>query len=466
MSLYNLLRGIKEDFDKAGYELYIVGGAVRGMLQGQEPKDIDLATNALPEQVLQTLHEALRFSQIGFATVRVTGIGGYLNIDITTYRSKETYDLVSRTPKVEYGKSIDEDLARRDFTINAMAMELEADGQKGELIDPYGGKEDLTDKRLVIPGHDETILQDDPLRILRAARVISEEHFCASILLTRFAKRLASHILYISRERWLLEMDRILLGDYAEEAMKWLAQIGVLNYMLPEVLPTYDLKQPKEYHYKNVWKHTLAVISNCSKIKTVRWAALLHDLGKPRTCHVEDGVIHFYQHEEVSAYLAQCICTRFKMSNKDTKEIVALVRNHGRSNSYTHVWRDSAVYRLVTDMKDYLEHLFDLSRADITSQNPKRLKARLLELDSLVARANAVKEQRKIEPRLLPREKFIALLKYLGVRPGPEVARIKTCIEEAIADGEVSAEATIEELVAVLKDKNVKLSLKNTQIRP
>lgn len=453
-----LLRGIKEDFDKAGYELYIVGGAVRGMLQGQEPKDIDLATNALPEQILQTLHEALRFSQIGFATVRVTDIDNCPIVDITTYRSKETYNLISRTPKVEFGHSIDEDLARRDFTVNAMAIKLEADGQKGELIDPYGGKEDLTDKRLVIPGHDETILQDDPLRILRAARLISEEHFCASRQLTFFAKRLASHILYISRERWLLEMDRILLGDYVEAAMEWLAQLGVLNYMLPEVLPTYDLKQPKEYHHKNVWKHTLAVISNCPKIKTVRWAALLHDLGKPRTCRTEDGVIHFYRHEEVSAYLAQCICARFKMSNKDTKEIVALVKNHGRPNSYIYKWKDSAVYRLVVDIGEYLENLFDLSRADITSQQPEKVRLRLLKLDSLIARAYAIDKQRKTKPRLLPRDKFIAVLKWLDVEPGPEVARLKELIENGIADGEISAEGPIWELGQWLKP-----CLKNTE---
>jgi len=442
-----LLRGLKDDFDEAGYELYVVGGAVRGMLQGKEPKDIDLATNATPEQILEAIHEALRFSQIRFATIRVTGLGGHPIVDITTYRSKETYDLVSRTPKVEYGKNIYEDLARRDFTVNAMAINLTTN----ELIDPYRGKEDLANRSLQIPGNDETILRDDPLRILRAARLISEERFYASILLTRFATKLASHILYISRERWLMEMDRILLGNYVEVAMDWLAFIGVLNYMLPEALPTYDLKQPKEYHHKNVWKHTLAVINNCPKIKTVRWAALLHDLGKPRVCRVEDGVIHFYQHEEVSAYLAQCICTRFKISNKDTKEIVALVKNHGRANFYTYDWRDSAVYRLVTDMGEYLEHLFDLSKADITSQNPKRVKVRLLELSSLIARASAVEEQRKSEPRLLPREKFIALLKWLDVEPGPEVTRIKTCIEEAIADGEVLAEATTEELGTWLK---------------
>lgn len=429
-----LLKAVKNAFDKSGYELYVVGGAVRSFLQGREPKDIDLATNAVPEQILQAM-EPFKGSQIGFATIRITGINNVV-LDITTYRSKETYSLVSRTPKVEFGRLLSEDLARRDFTVNAMAMDL----GNGELIDPYGGREDLRRSQLKLPWDDRTILQDDPLRILRAARLISEEHFHPSDNLTFFAKHLASHILYISRERWLMEMDRILLGDYVETSMDWLVQIGVLNYMLPEVLPTYDLQQPKEYHHKNVWSHTLVVINNCPKTKTVRWAALLHDLGKPRTCKVTDGTIHFYQHEEVSAYLAQCICARFKMSNKDTKEIVTLVKNHMRPLFYTYKWKDSAVYRLVVDIGDYLEHLFELSKADVTGQIPEKVRLKSLELLSLMARAYKIEKQRKTRPRLLPRDKFIAVLKWLEVEPGPRVARLKEIIETGIADGEVSAE--------------------------
>ncbi|GAI72669.1 unnamed protein product [marine sediment metagenome] len=368
-----LFKQIKKIFQESHYQLYLVGGAVRDKLLKRESKDIDLGTNARPKEMLSILRE-FNCKHIGFGTIAVYKDSE--TIEITTFRKIEKYSGVDRIPEVVYGDCIDEDLERRDFTINAMAIDLIS----GKLIDPYFGESALKNRQLRIPKDDKLVLREDPLRMLRAARFISELGFEPSYSLVSDAIDLASHILFISRERWLMEMDRILLGNHVKKALDFLVDTKIINFILPEVIPSMGVEQPEEYHHKDVWEHTKDVVDNCPKNKNLRWAALLHDLGKPRVMTHKKGQIHFYRHEEVSAKLADHICGRFRMSNQDSKEIIFLVRNHLRPNFYSDKWRDSAVRRFVLDAGDYLANLLALSTADITSHRVSRVNAGLKNL--------------------------------------------------------------------------------------
>lgn len=452
MKTTKLTEQLKEIFTKNKYELYIVGGAVRDMLLDQVPHDIDLATDAKPDEILGILFGHDSFSkQIGFATIRVWQNSEI--IDITTYRKKETYNLIDRTPKVEFGETILEDLSRRDFTINAMAINIETQ----EIIDPFDGQIDLKNKTLRVPNDSEEPLKEDPLRILRAARFISKLGFKPSNSLVSDSIEYASHILYISRERWLMEMDQILLGDYVKNAFEFLEDTGIINFIFPEILPTISLEQPQDFHHKDVWQHTLGVIENCPRNKNLRWAALLHDLGKPRTRTIENKQIHFYQHEVVSAKLAEYICARFKMSNADSKEIIYLVRNHLRPSDYSSKWKDSSVRRLVLDSGYYLSNLLSLSQADITSHNPDRVNDGLDNVRKLMDRMNNLNKEKKLAPRLLSREKFCEILERLGIPSGKVARDIKELFETEIANNNISADESVEFFVNYLRTHSSKV---------
>lgn len=438
MKITKLTEQLKEIFTQADRDLYLVGGAVRDMLLNKTPKDIDLATDALPKEILDILlKHNLPNKQIGFATVRARQDSEI--IDITTYRKKETYNLIDRIPKVEFGETILEDLSRRDFTINAMAMNIETQ----EIIDPFNGQIDLKNERLRVPNDSAEPLKEDPLRILRATRFISKLGFRPEDRLTWDSIEYASHILYISRERWLMEMNQILLGDYIERAFEFLEDIGIINFILPEILPTIALEQPQDYHHKDVWKHTIDVIENCPKNKNLRWAALLHDLGKPRTRTIEDGVIHFYQHEVVSAKLTEYICARFRISNTDTKEIIYLVRNHLRPADYSSKWKNSTVRKLILDSGQYLANLLALSQADITSHNPNQIDKGLDTINKLMDRIDNLKKEKKLVPRLLSREKFLEILKELDIPSGIRAREIKEFFESEIANENILVDESV-----------------------
>lgn len=437
------LEQLRKIFREKNHQLYLVGGAVRDKLMGRKSKDIDLATDAKPEKMLFLLEGKFKHKHIGFGTVAIFADSG--TIEISTFRKIEKYSGIDRIPEVVYGDCIDEDLERRDFTVNAMAMDLET----GKLIDPYFGRGDLTRKRLRIPRNSKLPLREDPLRMLRAARFISEFGFEPSYNLVSDSTNLASHILFISRERWLMEMDRILLGDKTKNALNFLTKTTLINFILPEVIPSMDVEQPEEYHHKDVWEHTKDVINNCPKNKNLRWAALLHDLGKPRVMTHEKDQIHFYRHEEVSAKLANYICERFKMSNQDSKEIVFLVRNHLRPNFYSNRWWDSAVRRFVLDAGDCLANLLALSQADITSHNPSKVSKGLKNLETLMKRIEDLGEEKRAV-RILSREKTFEIMERMGIGPGPKIGRLKDRLEIALADGELQQNDPIERFVEFL----------------
>ena len=439
-----LLKQIEKIFKKNNYQLYLVGGAVRDKLLGKESKDIDLVTDAKPKEMLSILGSKFNCKHIGFGTVAIWENSE--TIEISTFRKIEKYSGVDRIPEVVYGDNIDEDLERRDFTINAMAMDLKT----GKLIDPYFGESALKNRQLRIPRDDELSLREDPLRMLRAARFISELGFEPSYSLFSDTIDLASYILFISRERWLMEMDRILLGNKVKNALNFLVDTNIINFILPEIVPSLEMEQPQEYHHKNVWEHTKEVINNCPQNKNLRWAALLHDLGKPRVMTYKKGKIHFYRHEEVSAKLATYICERFKMSNEDSKEIIFLTRNHLRPNFYSDKWKTSAIRRFVLDTGDYLHNLLELSVADITSHNPNKIKKGLQNIEMLRGRIKNL-DSDKCVSRLLSRNQVFEIMEELDIEPGPQIKEIKEQLENAIADGDLSKNDSIEDLVDYLK---------------
>ncbi|MFB6262674.1 MAG: RNA nucleotidyltransferase, partial [Bradymonadaceae bacterium] len=285
------VQALFDAYDDAGRDLYLVGGAVRDWALGEaidELDDLDFCTDARPEESREILREhgfstydlGAEFGTVG--TVLRGGTDEMKDCQITTYRSDEQYRRGSRHPEVEFGETIDEDLGRRDFSINSMA--LDGDGQ---LLDPYDGMEDLDRGVLRVIGDPDETLAEDPLRILRVGRFMSRFDFEPSDALEAASTDRAGHLLEISRERWLAEMDGLLVGDHPRPALSFLHRTRALGFMLPEVEALTDLHESCPVHHKDVWAHTLEVVERAPAERALRWAALLHDVGKPWTRRVD-----------------------------------------------------------------------------------------------------------------------------------------------------------------------------------
>lgn len=413
-------------FKENDFELYYVGGYVRDYLMGKEPHDIDLATNARPEQMLDIIPDS-RF--VGLATVMVP-LAGKKVAEITTYRKREFYTEGSRMPSVVLGDNIREDLFRRDFTMNAIAMT-----EKGELIDPYRGWVEIKNRMINTPDTSFITFSEDPLRMLRVARFISQLGFRAYGVLWVSCRELCHKLATISVERILMELDKLLVGKAPDRGLDFLLETGLMDVVIPEILGMKDFDQGDIWHNKDVWGHTKLVILNVPSEKNLRWAALLHDIAKPLTRSVKKGEVHFYQHEKIGAEMAEAICRRLRMSNKDVREIEFLVRNHMRIGLYTPKWKDMAVYRLVRDAGSYLPNMLKLSRADITSRRPDKREEWLVNADGFEARAGKVeKVEEKI--RVIRRVAMQKIVRRMGLR-GKEIGKLKDWLEGEIVDGRV-----------------------------
>jgi len=424
-------------------ELYYVGGYVRDSIMHKNAKDIDMATNATVEEMGNM---NINSRTIGFATVTVPSASG--NIEITTYRKKEEYKNGSRTPQVILGNSIFEDLHRRDFTINAIAMT-----RNYKLIDPCNGIKDI--KRKVINTPDDPLItfKEDPLRMLRAARFISELGFYPHPRIIKACKELKEEIMTLPAERLLIEMDRILIGKDVVRSLKFLVKTELMRYLIPEIYSIIDLHQNTEYHCKDVWNHTLDVINNTPAIKNLRWAALFHDIGKASTFTAKNGKIHFYYHEIVSAKVAEKICDAFKMANKDKKEIVFLVKNHMRSNSYNPRWKNSTVWRLVKEAGEYLDNLLLLSQADITSHNKNKVSESLANLAALEKRIKTLKKETKKNLRVIDREIFKKIIKEIKIKD-KDIKIFKEHLESEILNGNLEKNKPAEYYIFKIETNN------------
>jgi poly(A) polymerase len=446
-----VVRDLGRRFAERGHELYLVGGTVRdALLDRIDPEaDIDLTTDATPDQILAVVRSGNRGGGVWLQGVRFGTVGvrkGDFKLDITTFRS-DSYREDSRKPEVTFGRSVEEDLARRDFTVNAMAMEL----PDGPFIDPHGGLGDLAAKRLRTPSSPEVSFDDDPLRMLRAAR------FAAQLELAPTPETLAAiaerrgRLQIVSRERIRDELTKLLLGRAPAKGLWLVVNTGLAEEFLPE-LPALALEQDPVHRHKDVLRHTIAVVERATAFDadepdlTLRMAALLHDIGKPRTRRVGPEGVTFHLHEVVGARMAEQRLTELRYPSDFIADVRQLVLLHLRFHTYRLGWSDSAVRRYVRDAGPLLDRLNFLVRSDCTTRNAfkaRQLAAYSDELEERIARLEAEEELASIRPPLDGRQ----VMELLGIPPGPLVGKALAHLLELRLDrGPMSEEEAAAEL--------------------
>ena len=430
-----------ERFTAAGHEVALVGGPVRDALLGRLGDDLDLTTDARPEQVLEIVSgwaDAVWDVGIAFGTVGVRK--GEHKLEITTYRA-EAYDRESRKPEVSYGTTLADDLVRRDFTVNAMAVRLPS----LELVDLHGGIDDLAAGVLRTPGTPEESFSDDPLRMMRAARFASTLGFTVAPEVVEAMTAMCGRLAIVSAERVRDELVKLVLGDDPRAGLALLVQTGLAQLVLPE-LPALALEVDEHHRHKDVYEHTLIVLEQAIELESVhepvtgpdfvlRFAALMHDVGKPRTRRFEDdGRVSFHHHEMVGARMTRKRMQALRFSNDLTDEVSQLVELHLRFHGYGDgEWTDSAVRRYVRDAGDNLARLHKLTRADCTTRNKRKadkLARTYDELEERIARLSEEEELASIRPALDGNR----IMELLDIPPGREVGEAYRMLLEARLD--------------------------------
>src|SRR5690242_2770269 len=440
-------------FARHGHELALVGGPVRDVLLGQQPGDLDLTTDATPDQVLKiTSGWADRTWEVGiaFGTVGLRKDSAFF--EITTYRS-EQYERTSRRPDVRYGTSLEDDLGRRDFTVNAMAARL----PEYEFTDPFGGFDALREKVLRTPGPPERSFGDDPLRILRAARFAAKLGFAVAPEVRAAMTEQAGRLEIVSAERITVELTKLMLTPDPAVGIDLLVQTDVAEQVLPEV-SRLRMEADEHHRHKDVYQHSLTVLRQAIELEpqyglqgdlVVRLAALLHDIGKPATRSLlPDGRVAFHLHEMKGAKLTRRRLTELRFPNEVVKDVSRLVELHLRFHGYGEgQWTDSAVRRYVRDAGPLLTRLHVLTRADCTTRN--RAKAARLaraydQLEQRIAELSEQEELGKLRPELNGNE----IMRILGIPSGPLVGKAYTFMMELrLSEGEVGWERAVHELL-------------------
>jgi len=424
------LRRVGGRFADAGWEIALVGGPVRDALVGRLSfeTDLDFTTNAQPEQIVELLEgwaEAVWDVGIRFGTVgaRIDG----REVEITTYRS-ESYDAQSRKPEVAFGNNLADDLARRDFTMNAMAVTLPS----MEFVDLFDGIVDLAARRIRTPGTAQSSFDDDPLRMMRAARFASQLDATVNADVVDAMSAQAERISIVSAERVREEFSKIVMSDRPRVGLTLLVDTGIADIVLPE-LPLLRLEADEHHHHKDVYEHTLTVLEQaitlesvheptCEPDLTLRLAALLHDIGKPKTRKFEDGGrVSFHHHEVVGARMTKKRMRELRFPNDLTDDVARLVELHLRFHGYgTGEWTDSAVRRYVRDAGDQLVRLHKLTRADSTTRNRKRAQALQSAYNDLEQRIERLSEEEELAA-MRPDLDGAKIMEVLGIPPGPLV---------------------------------------------
>ena len=420
---------LAKQFKAAGFKLALVGGPVRDAILGRLGNDLDFATDALPKESEKILEKwADSVWDIGAAFGTVAGKKGEITVEITTYRS-ESYDSSSRKPDVEFGKSIEADLARRDFTINAMALELTTD--QPTFIDLFNGVTDLQNKLIKTPGKPEDSFTDDPLRMMRAARFMSQLNFEVDPAIITAIKDMSARLEIISAERIRDEFTKIILSPSPRIGITLLVETGLANYFLPEV-PKLKLEIDEHHHHKDVYEHSLTVLEKAIGLEqrlggpnlTLRLAALLHDIGKPKTKQlIPGGGVSFHHHEVVGARMCKERLKKLRFDNQLVNDVSKLTFLHLRFHGYgLGEWTDSAVRRYVRDAGELLTHLHLLTRADCTTRNKQKADGLAKIYDQLEERIEvlmAQEELNKIRPDLTGDQ----IMQILGIKPSPMVGK-------------------------------------------
>jgi poly(A) polymerase len=457
-----VLVDLGERFAAAGHTVHLVGGSVRDALLGRLGDDLDLTTDAHPEEVLALIAgwaEATWDAGLAFGTVGLQKKGQ--RIEVTTYRA-ESYDPTSRKPAVSYGTSLDDDLVRRDFAMNAMAVALPDWRSPGAFVDLYGGLDDLAAGVIRTPGRPEDSFDDDPLRMLRAARFAAQLGFRVAPDVVVAMRDRASRLSIVSAERVRGELEKLLLAAHPRRGLELLVDTGLADPVLPE-LPALRLEIDEHHQHKDVYEHTLQVLDRAIALETdgpdlvLRLAALLHDIGKPATRRLEPGGgVSFHHHEVKGAHLARKRL-RSLTFGKDVVEAVFLLtemhlRFHGYGQQGTSPWTDAAVRRYVHDAGDQLDRLHKLTRSDCTTRNQRRaerLSRAYDDLEKRIAKLAEQEELRSIRPDLDGNQ----IMEILGLPAGPQVgAAYKHLLALRMEHGPLGYEQAVDALRAWARD--------------
>lgn len=440
-------------FAAAGHQLYLVGGSVRDAVLGRLTTDLDFTTDAGPDKVQEIVRpwaDAIWDTGIEYGTIGVGKAGQRL--EITTFRA-DSYDQVSRNPQVRFGDRLEDDLLRRDFTVNAMAVRITADGP-GEFLDPLGGLAAVQQRMLDTPAAPSVSFGDDPLRMLRAARFVSQLEFGVADRVREAMASMAPELGRITVERVAVELDKMLLGADPVAGIELMVQTGLGEIVLPEI-GNMQMAIDEHHQHKDVYQHSLTVLRQAIALEdepdlVLRWAALVHDIGKPATRrHESDGGVSFHHHEVVGAKMVRKRLRALKYSKQMVDDVSGLVYLHLRFHGYGEGrWTDSAVRRYVADAGPLLPRLHKLVRADCTTRNKRRAALLQANYDGLEARITdlaAREDLARVRPDLDGNE----IMDLLGISAGPEVGEAWSHLKELRLDrGPLSREEATAELLA------------------
>ena len=441
-----VIDSLGERFAAAGHELYLVGGPVRDAMLGRLQNDLDFTTSALPDQTEKLLKGwADATWDMGRAFGTIGCRKGEWQVEVTTYRA-EKYDPDSRKPEVDFGDSLAGDLGRRDFTVNAMAVSVPG----REFVDLFGGISDLANRTLRTPGRPEDSFSDDPLRMMRAARFAAQLGFEVAPEVVEAMRAMASRIEIISAERVRDELVKLVCAPYPRRGLTLLVETGLADIVLPE-LPRLALERDEHHRHKDVYEHTLTVLEQTIEQEdrlggpdfVARFAALMHDVGKPKTRKfLDDNTVTFHHHDVVGAKITRKRMKALRFSNEEIDAVGKLVELHLRFHGYgTGEWTDSAVRRYVRDAGDQLLRLHILTRADCTTRNARkanRLRRTYDELEARIAELAEKEEMDAVRPDLDGGQ----IMAILGIGPGPQVGEAyRFLLELRLDEGPQSPEA-------------------------
>ena len=457
-----IIHSLAHTYREAGFRLALVGGPVRDAILGRLGNDLDFTTNARPgESTLLLKRWADAIWETGAAFGTIAAKKGDVTIEVTTYRS-ESYDPQSRKPDVDFGDSIEGDLSRRDFTVNAMALELT--GDKPEFIDLFDGASDLAKKVLRTPGSAESSFSDDPLRMMRAARFVAQLDFTVDPTIVKAITEMTDRLSIISAERIRDEFTKTLMAANPRLGLRLLVETGLAASFLPE-LPKLKLEIDEHHHHKDVYEHSLTVLDQAISLEDrlggpnliIRLAALLHDIGKPRTRElIVGGGVSFHHHEVVGAKMTKKRLKELRFDSKTVDDVSTLVFLHLRFHGYgSGEWTDSAVRRYIRDAGELLVHLHVLTRADCTTRNKRKADQLAATYDSLEVRIKELMEQEELN-RIRPDLDGQQIMEILDIKPSRLVGEAYDfLLELRMERGPLGPEVATEELLKWASDKEL-----------
>jgi len=428
----------------ADRQLFLVGGCLRDQLLGRGVSDLDLATDARPDDIRRRVEDwadAVWLVGEKFGTVGIVKDG--TKAEITTFRS-EAYDGISRKPEVAFGTDVRTDLSRRDFTINAMARNVHTT----ELLDPFGAQRDLAARLVRFVGEPAERIREDPLRMLRALRFCAQLEFELDTAAAAAIAQTAEELQRISFERIRDELDGIILSPQPSGALRLMIDLRLAAHVMPE-LTTLHLPEPGRHHMKDVLEHTLDTVDVVPAERVLRYAALLHDIAKPETFSSDENGVHFYRHEKIGADTARAILSRLRHPSALIEQVAQLVEHHLRIPQYQSEWTDSAVRRLMFDLGDQLEPAIALAEADVRASDPAdypEFDQRLAQLRSRIQEVGEAAELARMKPLLNGEE----VMELLGIEPGPRVGEVLQFLLDQQIEGTIT---TREEAVAAVRDR-------------